>query len=218
MGGKGTAGSFVPRPRGVPAARSPERGRRAPTAVPNLADTDSLPMRSAVPLLALVWLATPSAGAQTCGGLLAFSLGERRPAAADSLRPWSASQYAIAATAVEARHVTDDAVTDRPPLDVVAESREVVRDTLRSRHDGLFWPRDDVRTWTRCGFALLRYEITARSTGWTPRPRMTLDLYNVPPHVGLEAEGLIPFRPGRWSFDFADGEALAAEALRREPE
>ena len=173
-------------------------------------------MRRALALLVLLAL-VPVASAQTCGGLLAFALGERRPASADTLRPWPASQYDIAATAVEARRVYDGAVSDRPPLEAVSGDRVVTRDTLASGRAGLFWPRDEIRTWTRCGFVLLRYEITGHD-GRSPRPRMTLDLYNVPPHVGVEAEGLIPFRPGRWTFDFADGAPFAAEALRAEPE
>ena len=164
--------------------------------------------------LALLALTSPAATAQTCGGLLAFTLGASR-APADSLQASSASQYDVAAVAVEARSPYGDVVTGRPALDVVADGRSVIRDTLTSGRAGLFWPRDEIRTWTRCGLALLRYEITGHD-GRTPRPRMTLDLYNVPPHVGVEADGLIPFRPGRWTYDFADDAPFSAASLRRE--
>lgn len=172
-------------------------------------------------LLALCVLLTlaPTAPAQTCGGLLSLSLG-RPVAQTDSLRPSSASQYDVTAAAVApptAGQRLAPHVGGRPSLDSLARRADfvVLRDTLASGWQGLFWPRDEITTWTRCGFALLRYEITGRGVR-SPDPVMVLDLYNVPPHGGVEAEGLLPFRPGRWSFDFADGAPLTADALRQE--
>ena len=209
-------------PGASPGGRSPHPGTRRRRWPPRLALPPSpRPMRRPLALFALLAL-TPVASAQTCGGLLSFTLGERQPASADTLRPWPASQYDVTATAVAppmtGQRLAPD-VAGRPSLDALSRRADVVvlRDTLAGGRDGLFWPRDEITTWTRCGFVLLRYEITGYD-GRSPAPVMVLDLYNVPPHGGIEAEGLLPFRPGRWTFDFADGAPFAAEALRAEPE
>lgn len=170
-------------------------------------------------LLALAALA-PTVTAQTCGGRLSLTLGVPIPRQADSLRATPASQYEITATAVAPSmpgHRLAPHVVGRPPLDSLARRADlaVTRDTLASGWASLFWARDALSTWTRCGFALLRYTITGHDGG-SLDPVMTLDLYNVPPHIGVEAGGLLPFRPGRWTFDFADGIPFTADGLRRE--
>lgn len=171
-------------------------------------------------LVALLVL-SPAVAAQTCGGTLRFGLGVPPPplsrdAGRDTLHARSATEYRITATAVlipRGRHASRT-VTGRPPLAALLRRSgiETIRDTMAASHTGLFEPPGEIDTWTRCGIALLRYTLTDRRGGAS----MTLDLYNVRPHVPIEADGLIPFRSGRWSFDFADEVPFTGDALREE--
>ena len=177
-------------------------------------------------LLLVLALAVP-VGAQTCGGVLSIPLrrvhthtytGTR----VDTLVAASAARYDVTALAIEAdAFPAPPDLRARPTPEALRAADPhlaVTIDSLGDPHDGrLFWPRDDLRTWTRCGFALLRYTLTIR-TGEDPPPVMVLDLYHVPAHVPIEAEEPLTVRPGRWSFDFADGLPLRDENLRPEPE
>jgi len=181
-------------------------------------------MRRLVLLLVLA-SAAPAVG-QTCGGFVSIPL--QRPVThtytgtpVDTLYDTSAGSYAVTALAIGApgsHHGGVPPIHGRPSPEALRAAHPglaVWTASLGAPHDGLFWPRDDLRTWTRCGFALLRYTLTIH-TGETPSPVMTLDLYNVPAHVPIEAEAPIIVRPGRWSFDFEDGLPLRPESLRRE--
>lgn len=189
-----------------------------------------MPHRLAMPrALLLALLAAVPVHAQTCGGAIRFELGRERDGHVEAA---SAGAFTVTAATVgpDGGHSTAYRwrLDGLPPLDAFVARPElflkptqgrapwrgpvqVDRDTLRDR--SLFEPRDEIVTRTRCGLALLRYVVT----DLRDETRMTLDLYNVPPHVPVRAEAPLVVRPGRWTFDFADGTALSSDALRRAP-
>ncbi len=182
-------------------------------------------MRRLALLVAIASLAP--AASQTCGGSLSIPLQRLvthtyTGTPVDTLYSESAASYEVTALAITGGgtgHGRPPRIVGRPSPEALRAAHPelaVLTDSLGSPFDGLFSPHDDLRTWTRCGFALLRYTLTIH-TGASPPPVMVLDLYNVPPHVPIEAEAPIIVRPGRWSFDFEDGLPLRPESLRREP-
>lgn len=63
----------------------------------------------------------------------------------------------------------------------------------------------------RCGTSLLNLVLTYH------HQTMTLDLLHVPNHVGLAFDEPIPFRPGRYAFDFDAAEHVVRDGYRVYP-
>ena len=157
-------------------------------------DPTAATMLRPLSLAAAALLLSGAAAAQTCSGVLRLSFVD--PASADTARPpvnlrsvgvratfLSGSlpdgAFPTAAAALAAGHVTADATVHLP-----AYARAYV-------------PGSVLALSPECGTELLSLVLTYH--GQT----MTLDVYHVPNHVGVELDGDVPFRPGRFVLDLA---------------
>jgi hypothetical protein len=181
-------------------------------------------MRAFLLMAVLLALVAPSRG-QTCGGALTLPLGRvythtYTGAAVDTLVAWAPRGVrALAIGHGSSRQQGVPTVTGRPSPDslrAALPTLEGFEASFPQRFEGLFMPPDEIRTWTRCGYALLRYTV-ANPDGRREADWMVIDLYNVPAHVPVALGGRLPLAPGRWTFDFADGAPFAPESFRREP-
>ena len=171
----------------------------------------ALPTRRRLWIL-LALLAAPASRAQTCSGILSLSFYDVEYEARgdhyiipihslDVTAQFFSGRISGFPTAAEARRA--------PALRLHGEDR------LR-RDSRLYMTGTTLAVAPRCGLSLLHLVVVYRDA------TMTLDLYNVPSHIGLQLSEAIGFRPGRYVLDFAtapydmrpDGRAYDASALQ----
>lgn len=137
------------------------------------------------PLITLL-VAAP-AGAQTCLGVLRLTFAG--PVTSARPRPL----VAIRDLDVRARFLTASIPAGTTPVagSVSGEGSRTVRPRADTRH-----APTTLLLSPECGTTLLHLVLVYR------RRTMTLNLYNVPDHIGLNLDAPVPFRSGRFVLDF----------------
>ncbi len=138
---------------------------------------------------ALVLLTAVPAHAQTCAGVVRLTFVDPTTSA----RPLPL--IAIRDVDVQALFLTGPVAAGTTPVSdsVSADGSRTVH--LPSYADA-YVPGTVLALAPRCGTSLLHLVLEHQDT------TMTLDLYNVPNHIGLRLDAPVPFRHGRYVFDF----------------
>jgi hypothetical protein len=168
-------------------------------------------MRHAAPLPALLLAtlaAAAPAAAQTCAGALDVPLVVPVGAPEDARQaPVPPSAMWRVEGALVTRRGEEFHDEPRPPLPFDSLAAHPERFAVhRARMDlhGVFVPAETLSVRTRCGFQLLRLVITRENGG----PPLTVDFYNVPPHLPLRLDAPLLVRPGHLRADLGGSPGL----------